>query len=78
MMNIEKIMKKIFEKENISIEESEFLFRNILTGQLNEPEISNILLALKLKGETPDEQPARSPSPPFSGFRRRGDDQTRR
>lgn len=54
-MKKEKIIKKIFEKENLSIEESEFIFRNILTGQVEELEISNILLALKLKGETPSE-----------------------
>ncbi len=54
-MKVKKIMKKLFEKENLSFEESQFLFEKILTGEVESNEVANILIALKLKGETPDE-----------------------
>ena len=54
-MKIEKIKKKLFEKQDLSCEEAEFLFERILIGEVNELDLCNILLALKLKGETSDE-----------------------
>ncbi len=52
---IKKIARKLFEKQDLTMEESEFLFERILTGEVQEPELSNILLALRLKGENSDE-----------------------
>jgi len=54
-MKVEKIMKKLFEKENLSFEEAQFLFEKILTGEVENNDVANILIALKLKGETSDE-----------------------
>ncbi len=54
-MKLRKIFGKLYEKNDLSFEESEHLFRKMLTGEVPEDDITNILLALKLKSETSDE-----------------------
>ncbi len=49
------ILKKIVEKEDLSMEESEFLFDLIFNGKLTDVEISAFLTGLKIKGESSDE-----------------------
>ena len=52
--NIE-ILNKIYEKENLSINESKFIFDEIMNGKTSDIFISSFLTALKIKGETYDE-----------------------
>ena len=54
-MNLEKLKSKLYEKNSLSYEEAEFLFEKILTGEIDEIDLTNILLALSLKGESSDE-----------------------
>jgi len=54
-MDIKEIKSKIFKLENISIEETIFIFNLIMSGKISEIEISGILISLKLKGESKDE-----------------------
>ena len=49
------IIKKIFNSKNLNIKESIFLFNEIMSGKLNDIEISSILVGLKMKGESKDE-----------------------
>ena len=48
-------LKKIIDKQNLSFEESSFLFEKLLSGEFSDVEIAAILTGLKLKGETIDE-----------------------
>lgn len=41
--------------KDLSVEQSEALFRDVIAGVLSEVELSALLVALKAKGETPDE-----------------------
>ena len=54
-MNINDIKNKLFKLENLTIDESLFLFEEIMDGKLSEIEISGILISLKIKGETKEE-----------------------
>jgi len=54
-MNTEIIKNKLFLQENLSIKESEYIFNLIMSGDLNEIDISAILISLKLKIENKDE-----------------------
>ena len=54
-MEINKIKRKLFSQNNLTSEESFSLFEIIMNGQLNEIDISAILIALKIKGETKEE-----------------------
>ena len=54
-MNFELIKGKIFNCENLSVEETIFIFNLIMNGNLSEIQISGILIALKMKSESKDE-----------------------
>ena len=54
-MNLKDIKQKIFNSQNLSVDESFFIFDLIMSGKVNEIEISAILIALKFKQETQDE-----------------------
>ena len=54
-MKIEKIKEKLFRLQDLSLEETTFVFELIMTGKLSEIDITAVLLSLKLKGESPDE-----------------------
>ncbi len=49
------IINKILEKQNLSIEESMYIFNLIMSGELDDIKITSILIGLKLKGETKEE-----------------------
>jgi anthranilate phosphoribosyltransferase len=49
------IMNKIFQKQNLTLQESEDLFVKILSGSFKDVEIAAILTGLKLKGESIEE-----------------------
>ena len=54
-MEIKLIKNKLFNSENLSIEESVFLFEKIMEGQLNDIDLTGILISLKSKGESQNE-----------------------
>ena len=54
-MNQSLIINKIFEKKNLSVEESMLIFDKIMNGELDDIKITSILIGLKLKGETKEE-----------------------
>ena len=54
-MEINIIKNKLFNLENLSIDESLFLFEEIMEGKLNDVDLSGILISLKIKGETKEE-----------------------
>jgi len=54
-MEINNIKNKLFSQNNLTAEESFFLFKEIMNGKLNEIDTSAILISLKIKGETKDE-----------------------
>ncbi len=54
-MNYNLILNKIYNKENLSITESTFIFDRIMSGELDDINITAILVGLKLKGETKEE-----------------------
>ena len=54
-MNLSFIKEKIFNSQNLSVEETIFIFNLIMSGELSEIEISAILIALKSKSETKNE-----------------------
>lgn len=54
-MKINIIKNKLFNKNNLTTDESICLFEEIMNGQLNEIDISAILISLKIKGETKEE-----------------------
>ena len=49
------ILKKIYNKENLFIDESTFIFNKIMNGELDDIEITSALVGLKLKKESMDE-----------------------
>ena len=49
------IINKILDKDNLSVEESMFVFNKIMSGELDDIKITSILIGLKLKGETKEE-----------------------
>ena len=49
------ILNKIYNKENLSIEESIFIFNKIMNGELDDIEITSTLIGLKIKNESIDE-----------------------
>ena len=52
---MEKIIKKLKNKENLNFKESIFAFENIMSGNLEEQQIHDFLIYSSLKGETADE-----------------------
>jgi anthranilate phosphoribosyltransferase len=52
---IKEYIEKITEGNNLTLEESYKVMRNIMSGDVNEPQISGLLMAMKTKGETPEE-----------------------
>ena len=54
-MEIKNIKNKLFNLENLSVDESLFLFEEIMEGKLTEIDLSGILISLKIKGETKEE-----------------------
>ena len=52
---MEKFIKKLKNKENLSFEESKSVFENMMTGMLKEEQIYNFLTLSSIKGETSDE-----------------------
>jgi len=54
-MNTLNLLNKIKQFNNLSISETEFLFSQIMNGELNDDLIEEILLALVKKGESSDE-----------------------
>ncbi len=54
-MNIDQLIEKISNKINLNIEETQFIFRLIMSGDLSEEKIASILIKLADKGETSDE-----------------------
>ena len=54
-MNYKNIKDKLFNLKNLSINESTFLFKLMMNGEISEIEISAILILLKLKSETKEE-----------------------
>ncbi len=54
-MNLEKIIKKTVEKISLDLNESKFLFSNIMDGKINDEDLKKILISLSEKGETVEE-----------------------
>ncbi len=54
-MKIKDLKNKLFLQNNLSQNESMFLFEEIMNGNLNDIDTSAILTSLKIKGETKDE-----------------------
>ena len=54
-MNFKILKEKIFNFNNLTVDETSFIFDLIMTGKISEIEISAILIALKLKSETKEE-----------------------
>ena len=54
-MNLHEIKNKLFDKITLSFDEATFLFDLIMKGQVEEIDLSSILIALKIKNEEIDE-----------------------
>ena len=54
-MDTQEILNQISNKKNLNIEQTQFLFRKIMSGNLDDNTISSILISLSDKGETADE-----------------------
>ena len=54
-MEINNLKNKLFSQNNLTTDESMYLFEEIMNGQLSEIDISAILTSLKIKGETKEE-----------------------
>ena len=52
---MDNILNRLKKGENLSFEESKKTFENMMSGNLNDEEISNFLTLLSDKGETSDE-----------------------
>ncbi len=50
-----QVLSALFEGKSISEQDSEFIFGEIFSGNLSDIELSAMLIALKMKGETPEE-----------------------
>ena len=49
------ILNKIFKQQNLNLDESMYIFNQIMNGELDDIKITSVLVGLKLKGETKDE-----------------------
>ena len=54
-MEINKIKDKLFNQIDLTVDESSFVFNEIMSGKLNEIDTSIILIALKMKNESKNE-----------------------
>lgn len=54
-MEYKKLLKKLSDKKNLTIEETQFLFRMIMNSEISDEQISSILIGLANKGEVSDE-----------------------
>ncbi len=54
-MQTEQLLHQLFEKKALNQQQTEFLFTAIVRGQLDNSQLSAALIALKLRGETPEE-----------------------
>ncbi|MCI7478861.1 anthranilate phosphoribosyltransferase [[Pasteurella] aerogenes] len=54
-MQTEHIINRIFDKEQLTNAESAVLFGDIIQGKLSNEQLSGVLIALKMRGETPEE-----------------------
>ncbi|MEM3225549.1 MAG: anthranilate phosphoribosyltransferase [Saccharolobus sp.] len=54
-MNINELLKKLSDKNDLTIEEAESLAKSIIKGEISEVLTSAILVALRMKGESIDE-----------------------
>ncbi len=54
-MDQTSILNKILDQQNLSIDESMYIFNKIMSGELDDIKITSILIGLKLKGETKEE-----------------------
>ena len=54
-MNIVKIKNKIFNHYNLNQKESLYLFEEIMSGNINDIELSSIIIGLRMKSETKEE-----------------------
>ena len=52
---MEKILKKLKDKQNLSFDESKSAFESMMSGKLKEEEIHSFLTSSSAKGETSDE-----------------------
>ena len=52
---IKNYIEKIAEQENLTLQESYNVMQKIMNGEVNEAQIAALILALKTKGETPEE-----------------------
>ena len=51
-MNYEELIKKLADKKNLTIGETQFLFRKIMNSEYNDEQIGTILLGLANKGKS--------------------------
>jgi anthranilate phosphoribosyltransferase len=54
-MNSKQLLEKLFNKEDLTAEEISFLLNEFIAGELNDSQMTAFLIALRMKGETPDE-----------------------
>ena len=54
-MEIKSLKNKLFSQQNLTSDESMYLFELIMNGKISEIDITAILTSLKIKGETKDE-----------------------
>ena len=54
-MELSEIKNKLFNKINLSIEETSYVFNLIMSGELEEIDTASILIALKIKSESKEE-----------------------
>ncbi|MEK6615702.1 MAG: anthranilate phosphoribosyltransferase, partial [Bacteroidota bacterium] len=52
---IKDYIEKIAERENLTLQDAYNVMHKIMSGEVNEAQIAALLLALKTKGESPEE-----------------------
>ena len=51
-MNISEIKNKLFDKRDLTTEESSYIFNLIMSGKIEEIDTASILIALNIKNES--------------------------